>query len=152
MANCGSCRVIWVASVWYSTMIPTTNEITSPDPKMRPVAVRVVQYATSWATSSGRVKTCVSAGKTARIACAAWSGSVPGFKRDEAEIYHIGRAFREHPEKVRLAGDRDAKPEKPSAELICPADRYPPPGDLDDAPRPQRAEQRSGLAVDEHGV
>ena len=36
------------------------------NPKMMPVPVRVVQYATSCATSSDRVKTCVSAGRTAR--------------------------------------------------------------------------------------
>ena len=60
-------------------MMPTTKATTNPEPKISPVAVRVVQNATSWSASPARVKTRVSAGNAARKACATLSGSAPGF-------------------------------------------------------------------------
>ena len=41
--NCGNCWPTWVDTIWYTIMTPTTSEISSPDPKMIPTEVRVVQ-------------------------------------------------------------------------------------------------------------
>src|SRR5205823_2342410 len=46
----------------------------------------------------------------------------------------------------------DAEAEKAGAEFVCPADRNGAPVQLDDPSRDERAEDRAGLAVDQHRI
>ena len=117
--------------------MPTIKATTSPDPKIRPVPVFVVQNATSLAASSSRVKTCVSSGRTLRSALRHLVGVGAGLQRDQPEIDRIARsrarAGAENPEKRLLARQHDSKPEKPGAERVAPADRDLVPTEIDDA-------------------
>ena len=97
--------------------MPTTKATTSPDPKISPVPVFVVQNATSFAASSSRVKTCVSAGQNLAQRARHLVGVGAGLQRDQPEIDRVARtrarAGAENPEERVLARQHDASPRNP---------------------------------------